>query len=123
MKTNTHLKAILKQYSNMTDSSDDSNNYRNLDFETEKRSKRSAIFLVELDLFEILNSDHHDVGYMLGDVRSAGYMRETCPVCKAHLQLALRQRDVKREFIFCQGCGRCFDAFYANGTSVFSENH
>jgi len=90
---------------------------------TEKRQKISAFFLIELDPLEVLNEDQHNIDYILGDVRSAGFMRETCPVCKVHLRLALRQKGVRREFIFCHGCGRCFDAFYANGLSVFSEKN
>jgi hypothetical protein len=106
----------------MADSFDDSKKYRNFLSMIEKRQKISAFFLVELDPLDVLITDHHEIGYMLGDVRSAGYMRETCPVCKVHLRLALRQKGVKREFIFCHGCGRCFDAFYANGVSAFLEN-
>ncbi|MCG2585731.1 phage terminase large subunit family protein [Massilia sp. TS11] len=45
-----------------------------------------------------------------------GSSRETCPHCSGrHLQLVLRQENVRQAHLLCPGCGRCFDASYPDG--------
>lgn len=85
-----------------------------------KRKDTDPFVLVELDPTEVVDGGRIEDGYIADHVRSAGKMRETCPECNIHLQLVLRQKGVKRSYIFCEQCARCFDAVYSNGVSVFA---
>lgn len=48
-------------------------------------------------------------------VHASGSVRETCPHCRAHLQLVLRQEAVRLAHLFCEHCVACFDAHYPDG--------
>jgi hypothetical protein len=88
-------------------------------FSDNRRKDSGPFLLVELNPTEVVDGLRTG-GYIADDVRSAGKMRESCPECNVHLQLVLRQKGVKRSYIFCEQCERCFDAVYPNGVSVFA---
>lgn len=69
-----------------------------------------------LELLELEPSSVFDHAADAEPVRSFGPVRETCPHCPGeHLTLVLRQDSVRRAHLFCEHCGSCFDARYANG--------
>ena len=50
-----------------------------------------------------------------------GVVREICPKCmQAHLNLILRQRNVRVAHLFCAACHSCFDARYADGACALT---
>ncbi len=61
-----------------------------------------------------------------GDIEAPGLMtcgvvRETCPKClHTHLQLILRQRQVRLAHLFCAQCHACFDAHYTSGVCALT---
>lgn len=81
----------------------------------------SPFFLRELDRSAIIDNMLIDKKYLCEEIRSAGDMREICPECKdVHLQLVLRQKNVRLAHLFCGKCFRCFDACYPDGCSALS---
>lgn len=44
-----------------------------------------------------------------------GSVRETCPKCRQHLKLVLRQTRIRMAHLLCSECDSRFDAHYANG--------
>lgn len=91
---------------------------------TEKRhsdTKLPKLVLVELDPIAIVDGVRVDDCYVTEDISSYGEMRESCPVCEGiHLQLVLRQKNVKAAHLFCARCTRCFDACLPDGTSALT---
>lgn len=83
--------------------------------------KGPALVLVQLDPDEVVDGmPIEDDGYWADDFMIQGQMRETCPACQTeHLQMVLRQDNVKRAHLFCQRCTRCYDACYPDGTPAF----
>ncbi|MBC7859293.1 MAG: hypothetical protein H7Z39_11060 [Burkholderiaceae bacterium] len=81
-----------------------------------------ALVLVQLDPTEVVDGvPLEDDGYLADDFMIQGEMRETCPACPTeHLQMVLRQDNVKRAHLFCQRCTRCYDASYPDGTPAFA---
>lgn len=77
--------------------------------------------LVEVDPADVVDGVRLDYGYAADDVDTYGAMRETCPQCEGeHLQLILRQTNVKMAHLFCPRCTRCFDAHLPDGSSALS---
>ncbi|HAT31852.1 MAG TPA: hypothetical protein DCW29_13645 [Janthinobacterium sp.] len=80
-----------------------------------------ALVLLEIDPAVVVNGERHDDVYVAEDVRTYGAMRETCPMCIGkHLQLVLRQKDVRLAHLFCANCTRCYDARFADGSSALN---
>ena len=80
-----------------------------------------TLFLLELDPADVVDGVRLDYGYVSEDISTCGTMRETCPACGgAHLQLVLRQKNVRLAHLFCQSCTRCFDARLADGSPALS---
>lgn len=90
----------------------------------EKRHREDAVpalILVELNPADIVDGVRLDYGYVSEGISACGVTRETCPACEgAHLQLVLRQKNVRLAHLFCSSCTRCFDARLANGSSALS---
>lgn len=79
-----------------------------------------ALLLLDLDPALAVDGDRLDA-YAIEEVSSCGVMREICPVCdKAHLQLVLRQKNVRISHLYCSNCGRCFDACFPDGSSALA---
>ncbi len=56
-----------------------------------------------------------------GEIVTSGKMRETCPKCKdVHLQLILRQENIKTAYLLCPTCSSCFDVQYSDRASALS---
>jgi ferredoxin len=60
-------------------------------------------------------------GSFAEDAESVGRLRETCPHCSVPLQLVLRYRHVIRTHLYCESCGRCFDACLPDGSSALTR--
>lgn len=93
--------------------------------DSEPRSRRQRVRVaLPLQLSELPAADVIDVGGEADapvDLMSFGSVRETCPKCETvHLSLILRQKMVRREHLFCAECGRCFGAFYPDGSCALS---
>lgn len=80
------------------------------------------LLLLELNPIAVVEGVRlEDDGYRTDDINTYGAMRETCPGCdSAHLQLVLKQTNVRRAHVFCPQCTRCFDALYEDGTSALT---
>lgn len=73
-----------------------------------------TLVLTELDPESVVDKFDGDDKPL--DLMSCGPVRETCPKCRhTHLQLILRQRQVRLAHLFCDKCEACFDAHYQNG--------
>ena len=80
-----------------------------------------VLTLLELDPALVIDGQRVDAGLLAPDPGMFGAMRETCPFCEdVHLQLVLRQHQVKLAHLFCPQCTRCFDARYADGSPALS---
>lgn len=76
-----------------------------------------TLILTELDPGAVV--DRFDIGDGPLELMTCGPVRETCPTCRgSHLQLILRQRQVRLPHLFCGQCQACFDAHYKNGASA-----
>ncbi|MET3130000.1 hypothetical protein AAKU55_000241 [Oxalobacteraceae bacterium GrIS 1.11] len=81
--------------------------------------KMPKLTLVELDPTAIIEGERLEEGYACEDINTFGAMRETCPVCTgSHLDLVLRQTNVRTAHLFCKRCTRCFDARFADGSTA-----
>jgi hypothetical protein len=88
----------------------------------EQRSDAPTLFLVEMDPQRLVDGVRYEDNYLADEVSACGTMRETCPVCEeGHLQLVLRQRNVRAAHLFCIECTRCFGAFLPDGTPALAE--
>lgn len=91
---------------------------------SEKRAQNMAqptLVLVELDPAVVIEGVRLDDGYLTEDINTFGAMREVCPSCGGmHLQLVLKQTNVRREHVFCPKCTRCFDMLCADGTTALT---
>ena len=48
--------------------------------------------------------------------------QEPCPICEeGHLQLVLRQKNVRVAHLFCIECTRCFGAFLPDGSPALAD--
>lgn len=78
-----------------------------------------SLLLNELNPHAVVDQpedDHAPVNLM-----TFGVVRETCPKCmQAHLNLILRQRNVRVAHLFCAKCHSCFDAHYADGACALT---
>jgi len=84
-----------------------------------KHAVDETLRLSELDRGTVI--DHLDGDNTARELISCGLVRETCPKCgDAHLQLILRQRQVRVAHLFCCECQACFDAHYNNGASALT---
>ena len=89
---------------------------------TEQRYQPAGLYLVQLDPQSVVDGVRYDDSYLADEIRTCGTMRETCPVCgDGHLQLVLRQRNVRIPHLFCLECTRCFGAFLQDGTPALIE--
>ncbi len=78
-----------------------------------------TLILTKLDPAQVV--DHLDGADAPLELMTCGSVRETCPTCgDAHLQLILRQRQVRMAHLFCCECLSCFDAHYSNGASALT---
>jgi len=89
----------------------------------DQRATAPYLFLVELDPQRVVDGTRYDdKNYLAEDVTACGTMRETCPVCEeGHLQLVLRQKNVRVAHLFCIECTRCFGAFLSDGTPALAD--
>ena len=84
-----------------------------------KHQLDETLILTELDPAKVV--DHLDDDNTALELLTCGSVRETCPKCEqAHLQLILRQRQVRVAHLFCCECLACFDAHYKNGASALT---
>ena len=89
---------------------------------TDQRGFPAQLYLVQLDPQTVVDGVRYDDTYLADDIRTCGTMRETCPVCEeGHLQLVLRQKNVRMAHLFCLECTRCFGAFLPDGTPALIE--
>jgi hypothetical protein len=76
--------------------------------------------LIEIDRATVVDAVRLDDGSAASEsdaVFAVGEMRELCPRCQiVHLKLILRQKRVHQSHLFCDGCEKCFDARYLDGT-------
>ncbi len=80
-----------------------------------------VLTLMELDPALVIDGQRVEEGFLAPDPGLSGAMRETCPACgDVHLQLVLRQRQVKLAHLFCPQCTRCFDARYPDGSPALT---
>lgn len=90
----------------------------------EKRHHEAVLpqlILVELDPLTVVDGVRLAYGLVAEDVSTYGAMRETCPFCRGvHLQLVLRQTNVKIAHLYCAKCARCFDACWPDYTSALT---
>lgn len=90
----------------------------------EKRHNEALLpqlILMELDPTTVVDGVRLDYGLVAEDVDTYGAMRETCPFCTGvHLQLVLRQTNVKIAHLYCAKCTRCFDACWPDYTSALT---
>lgn len=83
------------------------------------RHAEDHLMLTELNLRAVI--DQHDGATAPLMLTSFGSVRETCPKCThAHLNLILRQRNVRTAHLFCAECESCFDAHYPSGASALT---
>lgn len=65
--------------------------------------------------------DHLDGANGTVNLTTFGTVREACPKClHPHLNLILRQRNVRSAHLFCAECKGCFDAHYSSGASALT---
>lgn len=89
--------------------------------ERRERSAPPMLTLMELDPTLVLDGKRVEQGFLAPDPGLFGAMRETCPSCgDVHLQLVLRQQQVKLAHLFCPQCTRCFDARYPDGSPALT---
>lgn len=89
---------------------------------TEQRAGPAQLHLVQLDPQSVVDGVRYDDSYLADEIRTCGTMRETCPVCaEGHLQLVLRQKNVRVAHLFCLECTRCFGAFLEDGTPALMD--
>ena len=82
-----------------------------------KHHIEETLLLTALDSSAVLDPSGFDDGPL--ELVTCGSVRETCPKCRnSHLQLILRQRQVRLPHLFCGECLACFDAHYKNGASA-----
>jgi len=88
----------------------------------DQRGAAPSLFLVEMDPQSVVDGVRYDDNYLAEDVTACGTMRETCPVCEeGHLQLVLRQKNVRVAHLFCIECTRCFGAFLSDGSPALAD--
>jgi len=88
----------------------------------DQRGPEPVLFLVELDPQRVVDGVRYDENYLADDVMACGTMRETCPICEeGHLQLVLRQKNVRVAHLFCIECTRCFGAFLPDGSPALAD--
>ncbi|MES2900790.1 MAG: hypothetical protein V4723_13765 [Pseudomonadota bacterium] len=84
-----------------------------------KHQLDETLILTELDPAKVVDHLDGDDGAL--ELMTCGSVRETCPKCgEAHLQLILRQRQVRLAHLYCCECQSCFDAHYKNGVSALT---
>ena len=77
------------------------------------------LLLTELNGQSVI--DHVDGTNVPVNLTTFGTVRETCPKClHPHLNLILRQRNVRTAHLFCAECKGCFDAHYPSGVSALT---
>lgn len=82
------------------------------DFRRTPQGPRERLVLTPMLPSAVFDRGH---GSLPEGVRSSGRVRETCPHCRAHLQLVLRQEAVRLAHLFCDRCVACFNAHYPDG--------
>ncbi len=83
-----------------------------------QRHPEDSLLLTELSPHIVI--DHRDDGKPV-NLTTFGTVRETCPKCmQMHLNLILRQRNVRTAHLFCAECQSCFDAHYPSGASALT---
>lgn len=84
-----------------------------------RRARRdNSLLLSEIDPYSVV--DHQDESAPV-NLTTFGIVREFCPKCSSrHLNLVLRQRNVRIAHLFCSECESCFDAHYADGTAALT---
>ncbi len=83
------------------------------------RHAEDSLVLTELNPNAVI--DHPDGDSAPVILTSFGSVRETCPKCMhPHLDLILRQRNVRTAHLFCAGCESCFDAHYPGGAPALT---
>ncbi len=88
----------------------------------DQRAGQAHLYLVQLDPQAVVDGVRYDDTYLADEIRTCGTMRETCPVCaEGHLQLVLRQKNVRVPHLFCLECTRCFGAFLEDGSPALIE--
>ncbi len=77
--------------------------------------------LIEVQRSSVVDAIRPQDGELTDTVVAMGTMREHCPTCKTtHLKLVLRQKRVRHAHLFCEQCGKCFDARYLDGAPALA---
>jgi hypothetical protein len=86
-----------------------------------RQHKRQEDTLVLSEINPDAVVDHLDPDGTPVDLTTFGTVREICPKCQnQHLNLILRQTNVRFAHLFCTECASCFDARYANGAPALT---
>ncbi|MES3023965.1 MAG: hypothetical protein V4857_20560 [Pseudomonadota bacterium] len=86
-----------------------------------RQHKRDADRLVLSEMHPESVVDHLDPEGAPVDLTTFGTVRETCPKCQNHhLNLILRQTNVRFAHLFCTECASCFDARYPDGAPALT---
>lgn len=84
-----------------------------------QRHTDDSLLLNELNPHAVVDQPEDDHAPV--NLTTFGVVRETCPKCmQAHLNLILRQRNVRVAHLFCAACHSCFDAHYADGACALT---
>lgn len=84
-----------------------------------QRREEDNLLLNELSPYAVVDQPEDDHAPV--NLTTFGVVRETCPKClQAHLNLILRQRNVRVAHLFCAACHSCFDAHYADGACALT---
>lgn len=82
------------------------------------RHAEDGLLLTELNPHAVI--DHPDEGKPVS-LTTFGTVREICPKCtQTHLNLILRQPNVRIAHLFCADCHSCFDAHYPSGACALT---
>lgn len=83
------------------------------------RHPDDSLLLNELNPHAVI--DQPDGEHAPVNLTTFGVVRETCPKClHTHLNLILRQSNVRVAHLFCAECHSCFDAHYASGACALT---
>lgn len=84
-----------------------------------QRHAEDNLLLTELNPHAIVDQPEDQQAPMM--LTTFGTVRESCPKCMhSHLNLILRQRNVRTAHLFCAECHSCFDAHYASGVPALT---
>lgn len=83
------------------------------------RHAEENLILDELNPHAVIDQASNDQAPVT--LTSVGTVREACPKClHTHLNLILRQHNVRAAHLFCAECHSCFDAHYTSGAPALT---